>query len=173
MNKKKKIIILLFIFIIISISICLLFNLNKKKDRKIYEEVNEPSNFVVDVSNKENISIVDNIKTNNSEKVRNRVYAKALNEGLDNVIYMDNGSIKADIDNDTCVFEGNIYNNTGIDIKRLCISIVFYSNDDKIIGTVEYYVNDFKNNTSQNVKYDSEYDISNAYRYTLVYDIME
>lgn len=170
MKKKKIIIILLIIFVVLCISILLILNDNEKRG---YENADEPSNFVVDVSNKENISIIDNIKTNNSEKVRNRVYAKALNEGLDNVIYMDNGSIKADIDNDTCVFEGNIYNNTGIDIMRLCISIVFYSNDDKIIGTVEYYVNDFKNNTSQNVKYDSEYDISNAYRYTLVYDIME
>ena len=66
-----------------------------------------------------------------------------------------------------------VYNNTGKDINRLCIGIVFYSSDDKIIGTVEYYVTDIKNNGSQTVKYDSVYDLSNAYRYTLTYDIVE
>ena len=96
-----------------------------------------------------------------------------MNKGKDNVVYMENASIKSDIDNDTCVFEGVVYNNTGKDINRLCIGIVFYSSDDKIIGTVEYYVTDIKNNGSQTVKYDSVYDLSNAYRYTLTYDIVE
>lgn len=105
----------------------------------------------MDTENKENVDIIDNIKINNSQKVKGKIYAKPLNKGKDNVVY----------------------NNTGKDINRLCIGIVFYSSDDKIIGTVEYYVTDIKNNGSQTVKYDSVYDLSNAYRYTLTYDIVE
>ena len=85
----------------------------------------------------------------------------------------DHTLLQSKVTNDTCVFEGVVYNNTGKDINRLCIGIVFYSSDDKIIGTVEYYVTDIKNNGSQTVKYDSVYDLSNAYRYTLTYDIVE
>ena len=173
MNKKK--IVIISILILIVVSICLILVLKDKDNSNKQEpiEVNEPSNFVVDTENKDNIDIIDNSKVNNSEKVKGKVYAKPLDKGKDNVIYMDNASIKSDIDKDTCIFEGTIYNNTGIDINRLCIGIVFYSSDDKIIATVEYYVTDIKNNDNQTVKYSSEYDLSNAYRYTLTYDIVE
>ena len=165
MNKKK--IVIISIFIVIVVGICLLLIFNGKENKKGYATVDEPDNFVVDTENKENVDIIDNIKINNSQKVKDKIYAKPLNRGK------DNASIKSDIDNDTCVFEGVVYNNTGKDINRLCIGIVFYSSDDKIIGTVEYYVTDIKNNGSQTVKYDSVYDLSNAYRYTLTYDIVE
>lgn len=171
MNKKK--IVIISIFIVIVVGICLLLIFNGKENKKGYATVDEPDNFVVDTENKENVDIIDNIKINNSQKVKGKIYAKPLNKGKDNVVYMENASIKSDIDNDTCVFEGVVYNNTGKDINRLCIGIVFYSSDDKIIGTVEYYVTDIKNNGSQTVKYDSVYDLSNSYRYTLTYDIVE
>ena len=171
MNKKK--IVIISIFIVIVVGICLLLIFNGKGNKKGYATVEEPDNFVVDTENKENVDIIDNIKINNSQKVKGKIYAKPLNKGKDNVVYMENASIKSDIDNDTCVFEGVVYNNTCKDINRLCIGIVFYSSDDKIIGTVEYYVTDIKNNGSQTVKYDSVYDLSNAYRYTLTYDIVE
>lgn len=149
MNKKK--IVIISIFIVIVVGICLLLIFNGKENKKGYATVDEPDNFVVDTENKENVDIIDNIKINNSQKVKGKIYAKPLNKGKDNVVY----------------------NNTGKDINRLCIGIVFYSSDDKIIGTVEYYVTDIKNNGSQTVKYDSVYDLSNAYRYTLTYDIVE
>ena len=149
MNKKK--IVIMSIFIVIVVGICLLLIFNGKENKKGYATVDEPDNFVVDTENKENVDIIDNIKINNSQKVKGKIYAKPLNKGKDNVVY----------------------NNTGKDINRLCIGIVFYSSDDKIIGTVEYYVTDIKNNGSQTVKYDSVYDLSNAYRYTLTYDIVE
>ena len=149
MNKKK--IVIMSIFIVIVVGICLLLIFNGKENKKGYATVDEPDNFVVDTENKENVDIIDNIKINNSQKVKGKIYAKPLNKGKDNVVY----------------------NNTGKDINRLCIGIVFYSSNDKIIGTVEYYVTDIKNNGSQTVKYDSVYDLSNAYRYTLTYDIVE
>ena len=149
MNKKK--IVIISIFIVIVVGICLLLIFNGKENKKGYATVDEPDNFVVDTENKDNVDIIDNIKINNSQKVKGKIYAKPLNKGKDNVVY----------------------NNTGKDINRLCIGIVFYSSDDKIIGTVEYYVTDIKNNGSQTVKYDSVYDLSNAYRYTLTYDIVE
>ena len=98
MNKKK--IVIMSIFIVIVVGICLLLIFNGKENKKGYATVDEPDNFVVDTENKENVDIIDNIKINNSQKVKGKIYAKPLNKGKDNVVYMENASIKSDIDND-------------------------------------------------------------------------
>ena len=98
MNKKK--IVIISIFIVIVVGICLLLIFNGKENKKGYATVDEPDNFVVDTENKENVDIIDNIKINNSQKVKGKIYAKPLNKGKDNVVYMENASIKSDIDND-------------------------------------------------------------------------
>ena len=68
MNKKK--IVIISIFIVIVVGICLLLIFNGKENKKGYATVDEPDNFVVDTENKENVDIIDNIKINNSQKVK-------------------------------------------------------------------------------------------------------
>lgn len=87
MNKKK--IVIISIFIVIVVGICLLLIFNGKENKKGYATVDEPDNFVVDTENKENVDIIDNIKINNSQKVKGKIYAKPLNKGKDNVVYWD------------------------------------------------------------------------------------
>ena len=44
---------------------------------------------MVNTENKENVDIIDNIKINNSQKVKGKIYAKPLNKMKDNVVYWD------------------------------------------------------------------------------------
>lgn len=173
MKNKKIVIIVIFLLLVLLICLLLIFKNNDKDANIDYGDVIEPDNFVVDTTNQDNVSIIDNVKVNNSKKVQDKVYGKSLSGESSNTLYMDNASIKADINNDTCVFEGTLHNNSGKDIEELAIVVAFFNSKDKTIGNMEYSVENIKNAGTANITLSFEIDVSNAYRYTLTYDIVE
>ena len=132
---------------------------NGNSGSNVNDDIDAVFENIIDMSKTENVTIADNIKTNNSPKFAEE--KKIDNLVVKNVVFTGNGN------NGVTVFKAVIENPTDTEVAVGRVVITFLNNDGSEYGTLEGYIDTVPAGGSVDMEAYGGADLVNAYDYTI------
>ena len=175
LNKKIIIILILLIILICGVIIIKKHN-NFSPSIENTNVLDEPTlgkeKIIIDMNNKKNVSIKDNIKTNISKKLDENHYITNSSGKENKKIVVNNIKLYANKEKEATYFSANITNNSNKDIDELLMFFDFYrtKKSDFIFYSADVAIYNLKKGETQKIEFSSfEDDFSNAYDLKILY----
>ncbi len=164
-NKKSNKTLLIIVILLLAIACViagLIFLNNDTKKNEIVPTPDEELRPAVDIDNKQNVKIENNVKTNVSKKLNEKHTFDFIDN---NKITIDNISLKADANTGDTTFKFSLTSSVNIEAKAVGLS--FVDKDGNSINGYEITIENIAANDAKEITLTFRDDFSNAYDFIM------